>query len=78
MNNPKITGTEDKQHICDLLAEALKATRGQSDLVRIRYERIGQSEEQVVLDYEGGGHVSVNVSMDSGTAMIRDIVRCID
>lgn len=55
MNN---THEENKQHICDLLAEALKATRDQSDLVRIRYEEIGQEEQQVVIDYEGGGHRS--------------------
>lgn len=68
---------ENKQHICDLLAEALKATRDQSDLVRIRYEEIGSDHQQVVIDYENGGHRSVNVSLDSGVAMIRDIMRAI-
>lgn len=68
---------ENKQTICDLLCEALKATRDQHDLVRIRYEEIGQDEQQVVLDYEGGGHRSVNVSLDSGIAMVRDILRAI-
>lgn len=65
---------ENKQHICDLLTEALKATRDQADLIRIRYEEIGPDHQQVVLDYEGNGHRSVNVSLDSGIAMIRDIL----
>ena len=56
---------ENKQHICDLLTETLRATRDQADLKRIRF------------DYEGGGHRSVNVSLDSGIAMVRDILRAL-
>lgn len=77
MNITEITPTattENKQHICDLLTETLRATRDQHDLVRIRYEEIGPDHQQVVLDYEGGGHRSVNVSLDSGIAMVRDIL----
>ena len=79
MNITEITPTattENKQHICDLLTETLKATRDQHDLVRIRYEEIGPDHQQVVLDYEGG-HRSINVSLDSGIAMVRDILRAI-
>lgn len=79
MNISEITPTattENKQHICDLLTETLKATRDQHDLVRIRYEEIGPDHQQVVLDYEGG-HRSINVSLDSGIAMVRDILRAI-
>lgn len=68
---------ENKQQICDLLTEALKATRDQADLVRIRYEEIGPDQQQVVLDYEGNEHRAVNVSLDSGIAMIRDILRAL-
>lgn len=68
---------ENKQLICDLLTETLKATRDQADLERIRYEEIGPDDQQVVLDYKNGGHRSVNVSLDSGIAMIRDILRAI-
>lgn len=66
---------EDKQKICDLLCEALKATRNQEDLKLIRYEEIGQDHQQVVLEYKNGSCRSVNVSMDSGIAMIRDILK---
>lgn len=37
---------ENKQKICDLLAEALRATRDHSDLTGIRYERLGESTER--------------------------------
>ena len=68
---------ENKQHICDLLTETLRATRDQADLKRIRYEEIGQDHQQVVLEYENGGFRSVNVSLDSGIAMVRDILRAL-
>lgn len=68
---------EDKQKICELLRSTLQATRDQSDLAWIRYNEIGPDQQQVVLEYDGGGHRSVNVSLDSGIAMIRDILRAI-
>lgn len=66
MNITEITPTattENKQHICDLLTETLKATRDQHDLVRIRYEEIGPEHQQVVLDYESGGHLIITDTM---------------
>jgi hypothetical protein len=67
---------EDKPHICDLLCATLKATRDQHDLKCIVYH--GDTEtETVTLAYEGGGSTSVNVALDSGIAMIRDILRAI-
>ena len=68
---------ENKQKICDLLCETLKATRNQEDLKLIRYEEIGQDHQQAVLEYENGSCRSVNVSMDSGIAMIYDILNAI-
>jgi hypothetical protein len=64
---------EDKQHICDLLCATLKATRDQHDLESIMYH---DDTETVTLAYEGGGR-SVNVALDSGIAMIRDILRAL-
>ncbi len=66
--------TENKQHICDLLCATLKATRDQHDLESIMYH---DDTETVTLAYEGGGSTSVNVALDSGIAMIRDILRAI-
>ena len=67
---------EDKQMICYLLTDALKATRDQHDLKKIVYNRRGQDDEIVSIIYENGSK-NVNVSMDSGIAMIRDILRAI-
>lgn len=68
---------ENMQAICDALCTALQLTRDQADLQRIRYEEVVPGEQQVVLDYEGDYHRSVNVSLDSGIAMIRDILRAL-
>ena len=61
---------------CDLLCEALKATRDQHDLKNLVYHREGTDDELVSIVWENGG-TSVNVSMDSGIAMIRDILKAI-
>lgn len=77
MEKSQLFTTENKQEICNLLAETLRATRNQHDLLELNYERIGSDTEIVTIVWEGGEQ-KVNVSMDSGTAMIRDIMRAID
>ena len=67
---------EDKQRICDLLEEALKATRDQRDLKALVYNSLGPDNAMVSIVYENGSK-KVNVSMDSGIAMIRDILKAI-
>ena len=69
---------EDKDLICKELAKLLKLTRNQSDLKALRYEILDNNEEIVTVEWESGGRKVVGVSMDSGTAMIRDIMRAID
>ena len=69
---------EDKDLICKELAKLLKLTRNQSDLKALRYEILDNGEEIVTVEWEGGGRKVVCVSMDSGTAMIRDIMQAID
>ena len=68
---------ENKDLICNELAKLLKLTRNQSDLKALKYEILDNVEEIVTVEWEGGRKV-VGVSMDSGTAMIRDIMRAID
>lgn len=68
---------EDKTTICDLLCITLQATRNHEDLKSIQYVKEANGDETAVLTWEGGSQ-RVNVSMDSGTAMIRDILRAID
>ena len=67
---------EDKQYICNLLCAALRATRDQHDLKSLTYQEIGPDEQQVTIAWENGG-TSVNVSMDSGIAMMRDILKAL-
>lgn len=67
---------EDKQRICDLLCAALKATRDQQDLQALVYHFNGPDDQMVSITWSEGG-TSVNVSMDSGIAMIRDILRAL-
>lgn len=69
---------ENKDLICKELAKLLKLTRNQSDLNTLKYEILDNGEEIVTVEWESGGRKVVGVSMDSGTAMIRDIMRAID
>lgn len=63
---------EDKQLICDLLASALQQTRNQWDLLALQYD---DATETVTARYiNGGGQRVINVALDSGIAMIRDIL----
>lgn len=62
---------ENKQLICNLLVNVLRATRGASDLVSLVYD----SEKEIVIGtFSGGGIRRCNVAADSGCAMIRDIM----
>ena len=65
---------EDKRSICDRLLETLKLTRQLYDLIDLDYI---EEKEIVVAHFEGGGKKEINVAMDSGIAMIRDIIRAI-
>lgn len=60
--------------ICDRLLETLKLTRQLYDLIDLDYI---EGKELVVAHFEGGGKKEINVAMDSGIAMIRDIIRAI-
>ena len=62
---------EDKQAICNALCTALQLTRSGSDISEIEYH----AEGEYVTVYYTKGHININVALDSGTAMIRDIMR---
>ena len=68
---------EDKQMICDKLTEALKLTRQYADLQSLIYLRRGEDHETVTALFTQGTMREINVSMDSGSAMIRDILRAL-
>lgn len=62
---------ENKQEILDRLCFALQATRDQQDLKGLLYD---EDHEEVIICWDEGG-TSVNVAMDSGIAMIRDVLK---
>ena len=62
---------EDKQRITKKLLAVLRMTRDQCDLKDLYFNA---DKEIVSAIYEGGGTRNVNVAMDSGVAMIRDIM----
>ena len=66
---------EDKQKICDLLLPALQATNNLYDLAKLTYSRADNGSEVVIAEFTSGYRKIANVSMDSGTSMIRDIVK---
>lgn len=66
---------ENKREICNLLCETLKATRDQEDLMALKYKKDKSGLELVTVIYNGGGTRVINVTMDSGVAMIRDILK---
>ena len=63
--------TEDKQKILNLLVPALQATRDQADLTALEYD---EEHEEVVIRYLRGTK-KVSVALDSGIAMIRDVLK---
>ena len=66
---------ENKYVICDALCETLKLTRNQEDIELLLYDEV---KEIVTIKWINGSTRTVNVAMDFGTAMIRDIMRVID
>lgn len=65
---------EDKQKILNLLLPALQATDELHTLEELRFDA---TTETVWCAFEHGAF-PVNVSMDSGAAMIRDVLRALD
>jgi hypothetical protein len=66
---------ENKQLILDSLCSALQLTRDQADLEALEYKEIDPDEQRVIATYDGGESREINVSLDSGIAMIRDVLR---
>ena len=64
--------SENKQSILDLLLVTLQATRDAWDLQALNFD---PKTEIVTAVFESGGKRTINVAMDSGVAMIRDVMR---
>lgn len=65
--------SEDKQAICDALLLALKKTLRLYDLIGLKYTKM-DDDEIVVAEFQNGYKKKVCVNLDSGIAMIVDIV----
>lgn len=62
---------EDKSKICDLLLKTLQETYNLHDLEDLEYI---PEQEAVLATFASGATKKANVAMDSGTAMIQDII----
>ena len=66
---------ENKQEICNELCKVLQMTRAGADIVRLIYCRQGlEYPESVIVQYKNGYSKAINVHMDSGCAMVKDIM----
>lgn len=68
----ELTSMEDKQRICSALAPVLRLTRNLYDLAYLHYD---PGTETVKATFLNGHTKTANVALDSGTAMIRDIIQ---
>ena len=65
---------EDKARITKKLCELLRLTSQYYDIADMTYEHEG-TKELVRVEFQGGGHTDINVALDSGSALIRDVLR---
>lgn len=69
---------EDKETIINCLLYTLKQTVAGVGLDYICYEQLNNGDEIAVLMYDNGYRKSVNITCDSGVALMRDILRNIE
>ena len=69
---------EDKQIVINYLFQTLKQTVAGVGLDAIRYEQLTNGDELAILIYDNGYHKSVNITCDSGLALMRDILRAVE
>lgn len=62
---------EDMEKICKYLTRALQETRDAWDLEALQYDE----KTEIVTAKFTGGKKKINVAMDSGVAMMRDILK---
>ena len=64
---------EDKKEIIEKFVKAVKATRAGSDVKNIAYRKDAW-DEYVDIEFYSGNKYSINVSADSGAAMLREVL----
>ena len=65
---------EDKALITKKLCELLRLTSQYYDIADMTYEHEG-TKELVRVEFQGGGHTDIDVALDSGYALIREVLR---
>lgn len=71
---------EDKEDILKYLIEALSRTRYLKDeIAEVLYSKSSDGSEEVIIRlYEGNQEMIVNVTEDSGVAMIKDVLSALE
>ena len=67
-------GDENMQRICDLLLKTLQETRAGSKLTGLIYA-VEPHKETVTMVFRNGGEKTINVTCDSGVALIYDVLK---
>lgn len=68
---------EDRQKICDLFCATLQATSNGRRIESIQFMSPGRKYSESAIIKIGNREIEANVSWDSGTAMISDIMRAL-
>lgn len=66
---------ENYEAICRELCGVLRRTRFLSDIKSLTHVREPDGRRTVTAEFDGGYRKEINVSMDSGIAMIEDILK---
>ncbi len=75
--NPPERDKEDKAEILNALTPVLRLTRAGADISRIDYEKDSTGEERAYIAYNNSYRKSVNISGNSGKAIIEEVTRAI-
>lgn len=68
--------SEDKRKICSLLLPVVQATRAGWDVIDLEYtDNEFMDDEYVRIRYASGCTKKVNVTLDSGAAMVLDVIK---
>lgn len=69
---------ENKEHILKLLLICLQETRAGEDIIGLQFRSVPKYEEEFVdICYSNGFSEQVNVTADSGLAMIHSVVEAL-
>lgn len=66
---------ENKAMICKKFTSVLQSTRNGQNVVDLAYEELPSGDEVVSIAFKNGYVRRIDVTADSGTAMLFDIIR---